>query len=75
MAVQEQLPSDYANIITKHFPDYNSQEGKNLIYNVRSLKTADEKLTKIFEELAKRYNQLFHQTPIQIADDKDGSKN
>jgi hypothetical protein len=53
-AVRDNLPKNYNDQIVWENPEYDSRKGYVLIKNVKALKTADLKLTEIFEKLAKR---------------------
>lgn len=54
--VRELLPKNYNDQILFENPEYDSRKGYILIKNVKALKTADLKLTEIFEKMAKRKN-------------------
>ena len=46
------LPKNFVEIIIHHFPEYNTIKGGVLLTNVKLGRTADMRLTEIFEQLA-----------------------
>jgi hypothetical protein len=64
MNIKEELPDNWRNILLKNFPEYNNKGGLNLLHNVRHLRVADERVTLIMEEIARRYKKYFSNIEI-----------
>lgn len=50
-AIKDKLPKNYRGIIIRKYPEYDTQQGAFLINNVVRLKSTDEELTSILEEI------------------------
>ena len=46
------MPKNYLEILIHHYPEYNTIAGGYLISNVRACRTADQRLTDIFVDIA-----------------------
>jgi len=53
-AIRKSLPINYKDIIYKNYPEYATEDGRNLIMLVVNLRSACEKLTGILEAIHRR---------------------
>lgn len=56
--IKGNLPRNFRNIVYQHYPEYNSEDGRELINNVLALRTVCTRLTEILERIEKRELQL-----------------
>lgn len=51
------LPHNVRNQIFEMHPEYNTKEGKNLVYNVLKLRSTDYRLMEILEKIVSKNQQ------------------
>ena len=56
-SIKDKLPKNYRGIIIRQYPKYDTLQGACLIGNVVRLRSTDEELTVILEEIASKQGE------------------